>query len=383
MKLRTLIVIGFALLAIWLTWMKLRPTQIPITVQAAERGDVTRTVANTRAGSVKACRRSKLALPQGGQIVRKYVEKGDRVAAGAPLIQLWNRDAAASLLVAQQQLSSAQRRGDEACARAELASREAKRAAAMREALVIAEEQYDRARLEADSTAAQCAAAKAEIKLSSATIQRQEAELERTMLRAPFAGRVADITGEIGEFTTPSPPGVPMPAAVDLIDDSCLYVAAPVDEVDAAAVRLKQPAYISVDALPGRKFPGSVRRIAPYVLEVEKQARTVEVEVEFDSPPKSELIVGYSADIEVIPETHQNVLRVPTQAVLPNGTLLVFNPTSGRIESRTVKTGLSNWEFTEIISGVDAGEPVVTSLDREGLGDGVRAKVETVSAAGK
>jgi hypothetical protein len=45
------------------------------------------------------------------------------------------------------------------------------------------------------------------------------------------------VTGEVGEFTTPSPPGIPTPPAVDLIDDSCLYVSAPMDEVDAPRLK--------------------------------------------------------------------------------------------------------------------------------------------------
>lgn len=62
------------------------------------------------------------------------------------------------------------------------------------------------------------------------------AGLERITLTAPFAGIVARVTGEIGEigeYTTPSPPGIPTPPAVDLIDDSCLYVSAPMTATPA------------------------------------------------------------------------------------------------------------------------------------------------------
>ena len=124
---------------------------------------------------------------------------------------------------------------------------------------------------------------------------------KRTVLRAPFAGVVARITGEVGEFTTPSPPGIPTPPAVDLIDDSCLYVTAPIDEVDVARVRVGQRASITIDAIPGRRFPGRVRRVAPYVVDFEKQARTVDVEMEFLNPEDVKaLLVGYSADAEII-----------------------------------------------------------------------------------
>ena len=129
---------------------------------------------------------------------------------------------------------------------------------------------------------------------------------QRTVLVAPFDGTVAKIVGEVGEYSTPSPPGVAMPPAIDLIDESCLYVKAPMDEVDAPKIAVGQPVRITLDALPGRSFAGKVRRIAPYVTAVEKQARTVEIEVDFDDPQSAgRLLVGYSADVEVILDVRQ------------------------------------------------------------------------------
>ena len=64
------------------------------------------------------------------------------------------------------------------------------------------------------------------------------------------AGTIAKIVGEVGEYSTPSPPGVPTPPAIDLIDDSCLYVKAPMDEVDAPKISAGQSVRISLDALP-------------------------------------------------------------------------------------------------------------------------------------
>ena len=65
------------------------------------------------------------------------------------------------------------------------------------------------------------------------------------MLTAPFDGVVAEVNAELGEYVTPSPPGIPTPPAVDLIDDRCLYVTAPIDEVDAPEIRTGMPAPFS------------------------------------------------------------------------------------------------------------------------------------------
>ena len=192
--------------------------------------------------------------------------------------------------------------------------------------------------------------------------------MARTILKAPFAGIVAKVNAELGEFVTPSPPGIPTPPAVDLIDDRCLYVSAPIDEVDAPAIQVNMAACVSLDAFPTRRCHARVRRIAPYVLEKEKQARTVEVEVELtDAKDLEGFLVGYSADIEVVLEAHDNVLRIPTEAVLEGYRALVYGEADGRLEERSFAPGLSNWRFTEVTAGLAAGERVVVSVGREGM----------------
>jgi HlyD family secretion protein len=206
--------------------------------------------------------------------------------------------------------------------------------------------------------------------VAEARIDVTRAHLERTQLRAPFAGVIAEINGELGEFVTPSPVGIPTPPTVDLIDASCLYISAPIDEVDAPRIRAGLPARISLDAFPERVFPGHVRRVAPYVLDQEKQARTVEIEAEFDDPEKAGLLAGYSADVEVVLEERTDTLRLPTSVILLDKTVYVFDPATSTIAAHRVETGIANWEFTEILSGVAAGDRVVSSIDRDGVVDG-------------
>jgi HlyD family secretion protein len=185
----------------------------------------------------------------------------------------------------------------------------------------------------------------------------------------------------VGEFLTPSPPGIPTLPAIDLIDDSCLYVSAPIDEVDAAQLKVGMPARITLDAYRGKPFAGRLRRIAPYVLAIEKQARTVEVEVEFDKPAEADrLLVGYSADVEIVTAARENVLRVPTPALMPGNRVLVLGA-GGGLEERAVETGLSNWEFTEVRKGLEPGARVVTSLERAGVKAGAAAVEEAARRA--
>lgn len=365
------VVAAFTLLLWWLT----RPKPIPVVVKEVAEGRVEATIANTRAGTVEACQRTKLSTIMGGRIEYLGVKEGDKVKKGQLLMKLWNDDQQAQAALAASQIELARRRVAEACVVAANAEREAERQAMLRKQGFVSVGKEEAARTEAEARRAGCSTAKADVAQAEARLKATRAEQGRTSLYAPFAGTVAKIVGELGEYSTPSPPGVPTPPAIDLIDDSCLYVKAPMDEVDAPKIRPGQPVRITLDALPNQILPGKVRRVAPYVSAVEKQARTVDIEVDFEQPEAIKgLLVGYSADAEIILEGRDKVLRIPTAALQEGSRVLVYNPGTGRLEERKVKTGLANWEYVEITEGLSAGEQIVTSLEKEGVKAGAYAK---------
>jgi HlyD family secretion protein len=151
------------------------------------------------------------------------------------------------------------------------------------------------------------------------------------------------------------------------------------DEVDSARVREGQSARVTVDSHRGRHFEARVVEVAPYVVDRLEQNRTVEIELELeDAAVAATLLPGTSADAEVILAAHQNVLRVPTQALLEGGTVLALE--GDRLVSRTPETGLRNWDFTEVLAGLREGEPVVVSLDRPEVKAGALAAVEETAA---
>ena len=351
----------------------MRAEPLRVVVVAVERGDVAATVANTRAGTVNACRRAGLSPALGGQMASLPVSKGDRVTSGQVLLELWNEDLRAEKVLAERDAIASAARAKESCVIADVADREAKRLVSLRERGISSEEETDRAVGEAQAKQAACEASRDLVRVSEARIDVATAALQRTILKAPFDGVIAEINGELGEFVTPSPVGVPTPPTVDLIDSSCLYISAPIDEVDATAVRTGMPARITLDAFPDQRFPGHVRRVAPYVLELEKQARTVEVEAEIDNPEEYDLMPGYSADVEVILDTRTDVLRIPAMAIIDGERVLLLNEQEGVIEERMIEKGVSNWEYSEIVSGLDGSELVILSVDREGVEAGATA----------
>ncbi|MEJ2650731.1 MAG: efflux RND transporter periplasmic adaptor subunit [Gammaproteobacteria bacterium] len=363
-------------------WYLSRPKPIAVAVTAVERGTVEATVSNTRAGTVKACRRARLAPAIGGQIAKLAVKEGDRVKTGQVLLSLWNDDVTAQLQLAQRETTAARATADQTCLLANNAVREAKRLDALRKKGQVSEQQADNAQAQAQAGQASCRAARANVEVSAARVSVARAAVERTLLRAPVPGVVGEVNGELGEFVTPSPTGVATLPAVDLLDTSCLYIAAPIDEVDAPQIKTGMTARISLDAFPDKHFAGRVSRIAPYVLEVEKQARTVDVEAKFTDPADyRSLRPGYSADLEIIIAVKHDVLRIPTEAVLEGHRVLVYNPATHILEERRFKAGLSNWKYTEVLSGLSAGNLVVLSIDREGVKAGVRATLEKSQTA--
>ena len=342
-----------------------RAKPVVVVLKTVDRGNVESTVVNTRAGTVEACLRTRLSTIMGGRIEFLGVKEGDKVKKGQLLLKLWNDDQKAQQTLAEAQRASSTQRVKEVCTTAASSLREAERQTSLRARGYVSEAREDAARSEADARRAACDTARADIVQADARIRVTKAEQGRMALYAPFDGTVAKIVGELGEYSTPSPPGVATPPAIDLIDDACLYVKAPMDEVDAPKIKAGLPVRVSLDALPKQPLQGKVRRVAPYVSAVEKQARTVDVEVDFEMPATGHLLVGYSADVEIVLGGRQNVLRVPTAALIEGARVLVLNADSGKLEERKVKTGIANWEFTEIVEGLADGERIVTSLERD------------------
>ncbi|TKB27427.1 efflux RND transporter periplasmic adaptor subunit [Desulfopila sp. IMCC35006] len=371
---RWLVALGVVAGIAFFIWQKTRPSPLEVVVKPVTRGVIEKTVANTRAGTVNACRRAKLSPSIGGQIARLPVHEGDQVKTGDLLLEIWNDDLIAQLNLTEREAAVAEAQARAACLSAEEAGRQAKRAQRLFRNKVDSAEQTDRTVTQAQSLQAQCEASRATELMGRARVDVARANLSRTRLVAPFNGVVAKIEGELNEYVTPSPIGVPTPPAIDLIENNCYYISAPIDEVDAAAVRVGMDSRISLDAFKDKKFTGTVRRISPYVLDVEKQARTVDVETSFARKDDfKNLLAGYSADVEIIIASRPDRLQIPTEAIIDGRKVFVFMADEQKVHEVEVTLGLANWAFTEIVTGLKEDQLVVVNVDKPGLKDGVSA----------
>ena len=160
---RSLIALLLIALAATGFWWIGRPKPIAVVVKEIDRGKVESSIANTRAGTVEACQRTKLSTIMGGRIELLAVKEGDRVKKGQLLMKLWNDDQQAQSTLAMTQVTTAQQRVNEACLQAANAEREAARQTALREKGFISTSREESARTEAQARRAGCEASKADV----------------------------------------------------------------------------------------------------------------------------------------------------------------------------------------------------------------------------
>jgi HlyD family secretion protein len=355
----------------------LAPERIQVKVVAVARGRVESTITNTKAGTIRVRRRAQLSAEVGGRVVEIAHREGDWVEADAPLIVLSDATQRARRQLAESGLRVAEASHRKACIERDRARRELERKRKLAEQQVVSVDLLDQLESAHQVARAACSAGAAGVDRANAELAASEVELAKMVIRAPFDGVIAEVSVEVGEWITPSPPLLTAPAVVDMIDPASLYVSAPMDEVDSAAIHAGQHAKVTVDSHPGTTFAGQVVRVAPYVLDVEAQNRTVEIEVEFEDQAFAKtLLPGTSADVEVVLEAREQVLRLPTSALLEGNRALVAK--DGRLVAQSVRVGLRNWDWAEVVEGLSQKEKVVVSLDRVEVQAGARVETEEI-----
>jgi len=351
-----------------------RPALVPVTVHAVETGRVEDTVVNSRAGTVQSRHRARISPGIAGLVVEIAVREGARVKQGEVLLRLDDSELRARVNLARRSLEAAQALAEQARLELELARYVAQRTERLVRDSVVSDTAAEQDRTRALTAEAARLAAEAKVREAQASIETAQASLDKTVIKAPFDGVVLDVTTEVGEWISPSPPGVFIPPVVDLIDPNTLYLEAPIDEADTARIRVGLPARITLDAFRGQSFTGTVSYVSSFVETRQEQNRTLRVEAGFESAQlPANLLAGLSADLEVILDAREQALRIPTYALLEGGRVLLVQ--AGRLVERPVTTGLRNWSFTEITAGLSAGQEVVVSLDRAEVKAGARVTV--------
>lgn len=197
------------------------------------------------------------------------------------------------------------------------------------------------------------------LQLAQKELERAKKELMKTEILAPFDGTVVKVG--VKEADQLSSFDYSTVTAVHLVDTSTVKLDGMVDEIDIFKVKVGQKAIITIDAMPDKEFSGRVTFISPFGTQL---AGVVEFAVTIALDPTDiELKGGLTATADIIVAERNNVLLIPKDTILetPMGTfvLVIKDETTKEPERRQVELGIRNYQFAEVISGLNEGEKVL------------------------
>ncbi|MBL8633596.1 MAG: efflux RND transporter periplasmic adaptor subunit [Myxococcales bacterium] len=354
----------------------------PLAIRAAhvQLGTVRDVVSSSTAGEVAPESRATLRAELGGPVIAVAKKRGERIKKGELLARLDPSDLDVKLRQATAAVATAEAQVQQAAARVETMKRQSERAtklllggagtAQVSEDTAAALHESSRALQTVQSQREQALA-----QLVAAKVARAKADI-----LAPFDGLLTDVPIQLGDTAAPGAP------VAHIIDDSRLHVDATIDEADVARVKPGQSAELHLDALPNRTISGRVTRTDPAVKRDLKGARTLTVEVEvsdLEVARAAGLLPGMSANVEILVAEKAGVLAIPSNLIIGRGLnrfvyALVPEGKLHRVRKRAVEVGLSNWDRSEIIRGLSAGELLAASLNEKGLDDGVLVSLSSI-----
>lgn len=362
----------------------LRPAP-PIEVDSVRvsRGVVRELIASAASGEVKPARRVTVRAELGGTVLEVLKRRGERVAAGEVLVRFDAKELEARLEQAVANLQTASVALETARTRLATAERALARASKLSSGGAISPADLDRAETEVAASRLAVDQAVAARKTADAAVKLGRITASRAVVSAPYAGVLQEMFAEVGVQVGPASP------LFDLIDDSSIYVDVPIDEADAARVRVGQTVFLQVDAARNETITGTVRFIPPAVgrssaspvldpAQIAKRDRFLYVEV--TPAPETTLRVGASVNAEFLISSKDDVLYVPTHVVVGRGVeRSVYLVQNGRAVLRKFRPGLTSWERTEVVEGLELGTELVSSLNAKGLSDGARIAVRSAA----
>ncbi|MBV6420635.1 MAG: Multidrug resistance protein MdtE [Ignavibacteriaceae bacterium] len=219
----------------------------------------------------------------------------------------------------------------------------------------------------------------ANIEIAKARIQEAEVSLENMIIRAPFDGTALTKNAEVGEIVAPFGASTTSRAAVVTIADmNSLMIEADVSESNIDRIKTNQDCEIVLDAYPQKSYPGYVFKIVPTA---DRSKATVMVKVgfkEYDSrvlPEMSAKVSFLSQPIDAKMLSEEKYLVVQTSAIRQeNGSSVVYKVDNDTAVPVEIKTGRSIGNYTEVISGLEAGDSVIGKITDE-IKAGTKVKI--------
>jgi HlyD family secretion protein len=395
MRRRTKIIIGIVVLVIAgvLTagFASRRGKDItPVTYGKVTRQDLTSKVSAN--GRIDAKRKVDLSANVMGQVVNLAVREGDVVKKDDFLLQIDQKQLAATARSADAALQAVFSDRDAAKAMAVAADQDYQRALKNYEQKITPRSELDRAQSSRDSARANVAALEQRISQARENLNAARDTLQKTTMRAPMAGVVTALPVEEGEVAVIGTMNNAGTVLMTIADMSVVEAVMEVDETDVPSVKVGQRATVTIDAYPNKTFPGLVTEVASSPIKRNgvsastTEAVNFEVKIQIENPPVG-VRPGFSASADIITGMRPKALAIPIQALVvrekpgstpgkPLDEEGVFAIANGAVKFHPVKTGLSGDSNIEIVSGAKDGEQIVTGPFRalRELKDGTKVK---------
>lgn len=312
-----------------------------------------------------------------GEIEKIFFKKGDSVKKGDLIIKLKNDEQFARLKLAEANLKAGIAQLRQTKIRSSSIQKSLERSEKLFSEKVVSESNLDQAKTESQVIQEALNVSEANILQLEAQLRIARSLYENTLIRAPFDGIISDIFVEIGEYMVL---GTPL---YDLFNNEKYYFVARFDEVDAAKITTGMKVRLKSDTIQGRMIEGRVSWVSPVVSTDLKASRGVEVHFEIDTL-EPDMRVGMTFEAEVIIKTKKSVKYLPSAVIIGKyGEKYVFVVNGDVITKKGVESGLSNWERTEILSGVDSSDKVVVPINSEELKEGTKINKKTLRRSKK
>jgi RND family efflux transporter MFP subunit len=349
-------------------WLRLTPRALAVHVGLAEAtgGGSATGDGITANGYVVARTKASVSAKILGRLASIGVTEGSEVRSGEVIARIEDSDYQAALGAARANILQFD-------AQITQARRDLKRTQSLREQNLVSDADLENAQTKLDVLSAQLASAKAQSNVAVAN-------LENTLVRAPFSGTVLNKDAEVGEIVAPSSAGggLTRTAIVTMADLKTLEVEVDVNEAYIAQVRNGQSAHITLDAYPDTSFAGRVRQVVPTA---DRQKATVLVKVSIlDHDPR--ILPEMGAKV-VFESRGAAVAAAPRRVLVPEGAVVhaggaacVWVVEAGKVRRVTVDVGGSRGDHVEIRRGLAGGESLVLDPPA-GLEEGRSVKVES------
>ncbi len=315
---------------------------------------------------------AKIRASTTGEIEKIMFKKGERVKKGDLIIKLKNDEQFARLKLAEANLKAGIAQLKQTKLRSSNIQKSLERAEKLFSEKIVSESNLDQTKTESQVMQEALNISEANILQLESQMRIAKSLYENTFIRAPFDGIISDLYVEIGEYLVPGTP------VYDLFKDDNYYLSARFDEVDAAKISTGMKVRLKSDTLSGRIIGGKVSWISPVVSYDIKSSRGVEVHFE-PASIEPDMRIGMTFEAEVIINTKQSARYLPSSVIIGKyGEKYVFIVNKDIINKKVITTGLSNWERTEILSGIDDSDMVVVPSSSEELKEGMKINRKTL-----